>query len=87
MEMKRDVCHVQEVEQFFSARVPENSGSNPTSKTWNADTSASQTRMPLAVDVQEEATAFIFTADVPGVARSDVKVCCFPAHVVLQSLL
>lgn len=64
---------MQDAEQFwFSGKIPESWGS----KNWNADTSASQKEadMPLAVDVQEEADAFVFTADVPGVARSDVKV-------------
>lgn len=42
-------------------------GASPTSTSSEGD-------MPLAVDVQEEADAFVFTADVPGVVRSDVKV-------------
>ena len=34
--------------------------------------------MPLAVDVAEDAFSFVFTADVPGVPRSAVKVrTCF----------
>lgn len=59
-----------DAEQFFSGKVPESWAS----KNSSADTSASQADMPLVVDVQEEAGSFVFTADVPGVARSNVKV-------------
>lgn len=58
-------------EQFwFGGKVPESWGP----KSWGAGASASQGDMPLVVDVQEEANSFVFTADVPGVSRSDVKV-------------
>lgn len=66
-----------DVEKFwFSGKVPE----SWVGKNWSPNTSGSQQQqqqqgdMPLAVDVQEEADSFVFTADVPGVARSDVKV-------------
>ena len=36
--------------------------------------------MPLAVDVAEDAFSFVFTADVPGVQRSAVKVRDLPRN-------
>ena len=70
-----DTACIQEAEQFFSGKVLECWGS----KYWSADTSAPQSDMPLVVDVQEEVKSFVFTANVPGVARTDVTVlCCLP---------
>lgn len=46
------------------------------------DASTEAGDMPLAVDVAEDAFAFTFTADVPGVQRSAVKVPYYPTPCI-----
>ena len=62
---------MQMVEQFwFGGKAPEG-----WQDAWGGSARAeAEGDMPLAVDVQEEEHSFVFTADVPGVSRSDIKV-------------
>ena len=62
---------MQMVEQFwFGGKAPEG-----WQDAWGGSARAeAEGDMPLAVDVQEEEHSFVFTAEVPGVWRSDFKV-------------